>query len=146
MHGSKKWFILDTYSDSRRRPLFCYGEADRAVLRGAGFPSLPSGCRNAGNERPRAFGKDPDSPSRSQDCTPYREIEARERLCSFGKVDDAIVMLQEAGNGTGRVNVYISMEEALSNSEREELSQVISQYFEDVEAGLIEIKYADALR
>ena len=55
-------------------------------------------------------------------------------------------MLQEAGNGTGRVNAYISMEEALSNSEREELSQVISQYLEDVEAGLIEIKYADALR
>lgn len=78
-----------------------------------------------------------------EDTLRLKEIEVRSRLRDFDKVNDAIVMVQGTDDGISRVDIFVSMEETMNDSERNDLSDAVSQYFEDAE---IEIKYAEIVK
>lgn len=75
-----------------------------------------------------------------------KEIEVRSYLCGFDKVDDTVVMLQNSADGINRVEVLILMKEELSDSERNDLSTAVSQFFDGAGTVEIEVVYANAVK
>ena len=71
-------------------------------------------------------------------------VEFRDQLSHLDKVDDALVFIEPLSNEINRVHVTVQVKDDINNSDIDNISNYIGDYFEELNKEQLAISYVDS--